>query len=125
MDNLLFDIRPPDKIVERAMVIRVAVSPAYCSVTRGIRARAAVESLLGLAWNRRSLCCGIRARFAVESAFGLAWNTQRILPEYRQEANVWAVTAAKLQSSPKLRTCTNFIMKRLRQGPHALDTSIR
>ncbi|MBN3786648.1 LysR substrate-binding domain-containing protein [Burkholderia sp. Ac-20353] len=50
---------------------------------------------------------------------------QRILPEYRQEANVWAVTAAKLQSSPKLRTCTNFIMKRLRQGPHALDTSIR
>jgi hypothetical protein len=60
MDNLLFDIRPPDKIVERAMVIRVAVSPAYCSVTRGIRARAAVESVLGLPWNQRSVWRGIR-----------------------------------------------------------------
>jgi len=58
------------------MVIRVAVPPPYCSVTRGIRARAVVEYLLGLPWNRRSLCCGIRARFAVESAFGLASNTQ-------------------------------------------------
>jgi LysR family transcriptional activator of dmlA len=48
---------------------------------------------------------------------------QRILPEYRQEANVWAVTAAKLQTSPKLRTCTQFLMKRLRKGPYALDTS--
>ena len=49
---------------------------------------------------------------------------QRVLPEYRQEANVWAVTAAKLQSSPKLRACTQFIVKRLQHGPHALDTSI-
>jgi LysR family transcriptional regulator, transcriptional activator for dmlA len=50
---------------------------------------------------------------------------QRVLPDYRQEANVWAVTAARLQTSPKLRACTQFIMKRLRRGPHALDTSIR
>ena len=57
------------------MVIRVAVPSPYCSATRGIRARTVVESLLGLPWNRRSLCCGIRARFAVESAFDLAWNT--------------------------------------------------
>ena len=48
----------------------------------------------------------------------------RVLPEYRQEANVWAVTAAKLQTSPKLRTCTQFIIERLRNGPYALDTSI-
>lgn len=48
----------------------------------------------------------------------------RVLPEYRQEANVWAVTAAKLQTSPKLRTCVQFIMKRLRKGEHALDTTI-
>lgn len=43
MDNLLFDIRPPDKIVERAMVIRFAVLQPYCSVTRGISARFGVE----------------------------------------------------------------------------------
>lgn len=49
----------------------------------------------------------------------------RVLPEYRQEANVCAVTAAKLNTSPKLRTCIDFIMKRLRKGPYALDTSIR
>ncbi|MBN3724692.1 LysR family transcriptional regulator [Burkholderia sp. Ac-20379] len=49
---------------------------------------------------------------------------QRVLPEYRQEANVWAVTAAKLQTSPRLRACTQFIIKRLRKGPYALDTSI-
>jgi len=69
------------------MVIRVAVPSPYRSVTRGIRARAVVESLLGLPWNRRSLCCGIRARFAVESAFDLAWNTHiefwRRIPERR------------------------------------------
>ncbi|MEI5998809.1 LysR family transcriptional regulator [Paraburkholderia bengalensis] len=50
---------------------------------------------------------------------------QRVLPEYRQEANVWAVTAAKLQSSPKLRACTEFIMKHLREGPYALNTTIQ
>lgn len=84
------------------MVIRVAVSPAYCSVTRGIRARAAVESLLGLPWNRRSLCCGIRARFAVESAFGLAWNTHgkgnkvRVCP-------IWPRTAQLLRELIRTR----------------------
>lgn len=50
---------------------------------------------------------------------------QRVLPEYRQEANVWAVTAAKLQTSPKLRACTEFIIGHLRKGPYALDTTIR
>jgi len=54
-----------------------------------------------------------------------AGKLQRVLPEYRQEANVWAVTVAKLQTSPKLRTCTQFIVKRLRKGPYALDTSFR
>jgi len=49
----------------------------------------------------------------------------RVLPQYRQEANVWAVTAAKLQTSPKLRACTQFIVERLRQGANALDTSVQ
>lgn len=49
----------------------------------------------------------------------------RVLPTYRQEATVWAVTAARLQTSPKLRLCTQFIVQQLQQGPHALDTSVR
>lgn len=49
----------------------------------------------------------------------------RVLPAYRQDANVYAVTVSRLQTSPKLRACMQFITERLRQGPHALDTSIR
>lgn len=48
----------------------------------------------------------------------------RVLPQYRQEANVWAVTAARLQTSPRLQACMQFIVGHLRQGPHALDTSV-
>lgn len=50
---------------------------------------------------------------------------ERVLPAYRQSADVWAVTAARLDSSAKLRLCTEFIVNELRDGPHALDTSVR
>ncbi|MEX3816423.1 hypothetical protein AB3X96_40700 [Paraburkholderia sp. BR13439] len=53
MDNLLFDIRPPDKIVERAMVIRVAALQ--------LTARLRVEFALGQPWNQRSVWRGIRS----------------------------------------------------------------
>lgn len=48
----------------------------------------------------------------------------RVLPQYHQSANVWAVTAARLDQSAKLRVCTELLISQLRQGPHALDTSI-
>ncbi|CAM5188843.1 DNA-binding transcriptional LysR family regulator OS=Castellaniella defragrans OX=75697 GN=HNR28_003380 PE=3 SV=1 [Castellaniella defragrans] len=48
----------------------------------------------------------------------------RVLPEYRQEANVWAVTAARLETSPKLRACAQFIIEHLREGPHSLDATV-
>jgi len=47
---------------------------------------------------------------------------QRVLPDYRQEANIWATTAATLKSSAKVRTCTQFIVKALQQGEFALQT---
>lgn len=50
---------------------------------------------------------------------------ERVLPAWRQPADVWAVTAARLDSSPKLRLCTEFIVGALRHGPHALDTSVQ
>jgi LysR family transcriptional activator of dmlA len=49
----------------------------------------------------------------------------RVLPHYHQSANVWAVTAARLGPSSKLRFCTQFLISQLQAGPYALDTSIR
>jgi LysR family transcriptional activator of dmlA len=79
-----------------------------------------IASTWALAGNGIILLSGWDVAHALKSG-----QLQRVLPEYRQEANVWAVTAAKLQTSPKLRACTQFIVKRLRKGPYALDTSIR
>lgn len=50
---------------------------------------------------------------------------ERVLPEYHQSADIWAVTTARLDKSTKLRVCTQFLIGQLKQGPHALDTSIR
>ncbi len=46
----------------------------------------------------------------------------RVLPEYRQSADVWAVTAARLASSAKLKVCVDFLVQQLNQGPYALQT---
>ena len=50
---------------------------------------------------------------------------ERVLPDYSQQADVWAVTPGRLDTSVKLRVCVDFLIKHLRHGPHALDTSIR
>jgi LysR family transcriptional activator of dmlA len=47
-----------------------------------------------------------------------------VLPEYRQPAEVWAVTTARLASSAKVRVCVEFLQKQLTDGPFALVTSI-
>ena len=49
---------------------------------------------------------------------------QRILPDYRQPADVWAVTPARLSSSAKLKVCVEFLVRHLTEGRHALDTSV-
>lgn len=40
----------------------------------------------------------------------------RILPEYSQEANVWAVYTSRLSSSAKVRVCVQFLEKWLNAG---------
>ncbi|MFZ6773343.1 LysR substrate-binding domain-containing protein [Undibacterium sp. SXout7W] len=50
---------------------------------------------------------------------------ERVLPDYHQPADIWAVTPARLDTSTKLRICTQFLISHLRQGPHAVNTSIR
>lgn len=49
---------------------------------------------------------------------------ERVLPQYHQSADVWAVTAARLDQSAKLRICTQFLISQLQSGPYALDTSV-
>ena len=50
---------------------------------------------------------------------------ERVLPQYHQSADVWAVTAARLDQSVKLRLCTQLLISQLQSGPNALDTSVR
>ena len=37
----------------------------------------------------------------------------RILPDYRQDADVWAVTTARLSNSAKVRVCVQFLQQSL------------
>lgn len=48
----------------------------------------------------------------------------RVLPQYRQWADVWAVTSARTSSSAKIRVCIDFLTEQLVVGPHALDVSL-
>lgn len=48
----------------------------------------------------------------------------RVLPQYHQSADVWAVTATRIDQSAKLRVCMNLLVSELQKGPYALDTSI-
>jgi LysR family transcriptional activator of dmlA len=50
---------------------------------------------------------------------------ERVLPAFNQPADIWAVTPARLDNSVKLRVCVEFLIRQLRRGPHALDTSVR
>jgi LysR family transcriptional regulator, transcriptional activator for dmlA len=46
----------------------------------------------------------------------------RVLPDYRQSADVWAVTAERLSSSAKIQVCIEFLREQLTSGPYALVT---
>jgi LysR family transcriptional activator of dmlA len=53
-----------------------------------------------------------------------AGNLVRVLPGYSERADIWAVTAMRLEDSAKVRICVEFLKKHLTSGPFALDTSI-
>ncbi|MDV7212066.1 LysR family transcriptional regulator [Azotobacter beijerinckii] len=48
----------------------------------------------------------------------------RVLPAYRQPADVWAVTAARTSGSERVRVCIAFLKQQLIEGPHALVTRL-
>jgi LysR family transcriptional activator of dmlA len=49
----------------------------------------------------------------------------RVLPSYREPADVWAMTSSRSSSSAKLRVCVEFLKDQLTTGPFALDVSMR
>ncbi|MGF6753312.1 LysR family transcriptional regulator [Paraburkholderia sp. GAS334] len=46
----------------------------------------------------------------------------RVLPDYVQSADVWAVTSERLSSSAKIQVCIDFLKAQLTNGPYALVT---
>jgi LysR family transcriptional activator of dmlA len=47
----------------------------------------------------------------------------RVLPDYSQPADVWAVCRTRLSQSAKLKTCVSFLQEQLTNGPYALISS--
>jgi LysR family transcriptional activator of dmlA len=46
----------------------------------------------------------------------------RVLPAYRQPADVWAVSTARVAGSAKFRACLEFLTEQLTAGPYRLAT---
>jgi hypothetical protein len=44
----------------------------------------------------------------------------RVLPEYRQRADVWAVSTTRLETSAKVRVAVRYLQEGLSKGAHAL-----
>jgi len=44
----------------------------------------------------------------------------RVLPSYRQPAEVWAVSPVRLSTSGKVRVCVRYLQERLQEGEFAL-----
>ena len=48
----------------------------------------------------------------------------RVLPDWQQPADIWAVTSARASASVRMRACLEFVKSQLAQGPHALAASL-
>lgn len=67
-----------------------------------------------LMWARRGCGIALRSRWDAESYLESGELVQ-VLPEYHQEANVWAVYPTRLSHSAKLRVCVEFLESYLNQ----------
>ena len=64
---------------------------------------------------------GIMLRAVWDVAEGLAsGQLVRVLPSFRQPAEVWAVSPVRLSSSAKVRVCVRFLQEQLQRGAFAL-----
>ncbi|AQV98486.1 LysR family transcriptional regulator [Cupriavidus necator] len=48
----------------------------------------------------------------------------RVLADWQQPADIWAVTSARASASARMRVCLDFLKAQLSQGPHALATTL-
>ncbi|QQX86731.1 LysR family transcriptional regulator [Cupriavidus necator] len=48
----------------------------------------------------------------------------RVLPDWQQPADIWAVTSARASASVRMRVCLEFLKAQLSQGPQALATTL-
>ncbi|MGY2490809.1 LysR family transcriptional regulator [Cupriavidus sp. CP313] len=48
----------------------------------------------------------------------------RVLPDWQQPADIWAVTSARASGSVRMRVCLEFLKAQLSQGPQALATTL-
>lgn len=48
----------------------------------------------------------------------------RVLPQYHQPADIWAVTQARFSNTVRMKLCMDYLVSRLKDGPHALDTDL-
>jgi LysR family transcriptional activator of dmlA len=48
---------------------------------------------------------------------------QPVLPQYRQQADIYAAMPARASNSAKVRVCLDYLFEQLRHGPFALDTT--
>lgn len=74
-------------------------------------------------WMHAGMGVGLFSSWDVASALN-SGALERVLPDYFQPANIYAVTAGRIENSSKLKLCLSFIAEQLRSGPYALDTSL-
>jgi LysR family transcriptional activator of dmlA len=49
---------------------------------------------------------------------------ERVLPAWREPADIWAMTTARRQQSARVRVCIDFMAQALASGPDALDLAL-
>ena len=65
-------------------------------------------------------CAGRATGWDVSSALR-AGTLERVLPQYRQPADIYAVLSTRSSQSAKLQVCLDYLSGQLRTGPYALD----
>lgn len=70
-------------------------------------------------WGLDGLGIMLRTEYDIAPSIA-AGELVRVLPQYRQPADVWAVTTARLAQSAKIRVCVEFFREHLAHGPFAL-----
>ena len=78
------------------------------------------QSDVVMRWARDGLGIALLSGWDVSSALR-AGTLERVLPQYRQPADIYAVLSTRSSQSAKLQVCLDYLSGQLRTGPYALD----